>query len=143
MKESSLWAYLKRGMAGRWDACRHEDVSTLGVPDVSFGINHFHADGRVNGWIELKSLDAWPKRPSTTVRIGLSAHQFRWLRRRGHQGGNCWVFLRVGREYLLFGRSQFAKLQGSTAEGLRDVATGRWRGSIDFDDLARILARGC
>lgn len=79
---------------GRWHACRHEDSVTVGVPDMSYGL-----DG-TNGWIEFKSLPDWPIQSSLKIR-DLTAHQVQWLEKRGKAGGACWLLLSVGKEYVL------------------------------------------
>lgn len=109
MSERALWAYLRRGMRGRWDACRHEDALGEGVPDVSYGIEARSVDDGgarsiqgTNGWIELKFVRSLPKRKETPIDIGLTARQAAWLRRRGMQGGNCWVLVQIETGYFLF-----------------------------------------
>ena len=49
--EKNLWRYVRKGMAEHWDATRHEDRVTPGVPDVSFRV------GGRNGWLELKTAE--------------------------------------------------------------------------------------
>lgn len=79
---------------GRWHACRHEDSATIGVPDMSYGL-----DG-TNGWIEFKSVPGWPIQHRLKVR-DLTAHQVHWLEERGRAGGSCWLLLSVGEDYIL------------------------------------------
>lgn len=144
-KETNLWRYLKEGMGNRWDACRHEDKITEGVPDVSFGMSRIDnrcldRKARVNGWIELKVLDSWPKRPSTVVRVDhLTDEQRRWIAERGKAGGNVWLFLRVGREYLLFYWDVVNLIGTRNAEDLKDLASRTWEGSVDWEDFESAL----
>lgn len=92
--EALFWQAIKRGMSSLWVASRHEDAAGIGVPDVSFAING------VDGWIELKTLPAWPIRPTTRVRLPhFTKVQRAWLMRRGRAGaGRVFMFLKVGRE---------------------------------------------
>lgn len=96
---SQMWRDIQQATEGlkregRWHACRHEDSATVGVPDVSYGL-----DGR-NGWIELKSVPRWPRKAPVRIR-DLTVHQVRWLEKRGEAGGCCWLLLSVGRDYIL------------------------------------------
>lgn len=94
-KENILWDQVKVSMSNLWDAQRHEDKYSVGIPDVSFGIND------KNGWIELKYLEKWPK--YGTVKIPhFTSQQRNWLERRDGFGGGCWLLLQVGNDYLIF-----------------------------------------
>jgi len=87
--------------AGR-DATSVENPACPGTPDVQF----------IGGWLELKFLEAWPKREETTVRIEHFTPQQRvWLLRRYMAeiklripDPHCWLLLYVAetREHLLF-----------------------------------------
>ena len=101
MNEAALWKCLSRAMGTRWEAQRHEDKHSTGIPDVSYVTDH-------HGWIELKSLNptkqqvvSWMKRP---VRIPhYTAAQRAWAKRFGAKGGRVWLFVRIDRHFLLFG----------------------------------------
>lgn len=129
-----MWRYLKQGMAGRWHASRHEESCELGVPDVSYGCG-----GRC-GWIELKSMDSWPSRPESIVRVRLKEHQRRWLKDRGVAGGSCWLLLRVGIDYLLIHHSRIDLVGESNRDVLTQSAHCYWRGRIIWGELASALA---
>ena len=105
MNESGFWNTLKQGMGRSWDACRHEDACTLGVPDVSYGCRApmcINGDG-VNGWIELKHVPEWPRRKNTTIKIKhFTTFQKMWLKNRGKQAGHCFLFVRIHDDFLLF-----------------------------------------
>lgn len=136
--EARFWAYLRKGMRGRWHAQRHEDRLSAGVPDVSYALNG------VDGWIELKALDRWPKRAGTRVTSGLTLIQGRWLVDRAQKGnGQCFIFLKVGRDYLLW-RWIDAHILAPTARvnqaALKALAMKKWENRIDFDELAEVLA---
>ena len=84
------------------DATSVENPACPGTPDVQF----------IGGWLELKFLEAWPKRAETTVRIEHFTPQQRvWLLRRYMASiklripdPRCWLLLYVAetREHLLF-----------------------------------------
>lgn len=92
--EQRQWQYLKNAMGMQWDVQRHEDKHSPAIPDLSYAI------GRVDGWIELKTLPQWPKKDDTGVRIGhLTADQLNWLESRGaHGNGQVFVLLAVGED---------------------------------------------
>ena len=136
MSESSLWRYVKHGMGNRWDATRHEDGAP-GTPDVSFGCNN------INGWIELKILEDWPKRPGTIVRIRhFTAIQRLWLNHRELHGGHCFVLLRVRREYLLFDAQAAGRtINKEPRSKLINSAMGYWKNSMNWDAFTTIITR--
>ena len=90
--EQKQWQYLSTIMAGKWNAQRHEDKYSAGVPDVSYSMNG------VDGWIELKTIESWPKNIKTTINIPhLKAGQVNWLEEFGKAGsGRMFLLLSVG-----------------------------------------------
>lgn len=95
--ESAMWNSLKNSIGKYWDATRHEDKLSRGVPDVSFGTRG------LSGWIELKALLNWPKRPETVVSLPhYTAQQRLWLWNRGKHCNTIWLLVRVGNLWLLF-----------------------------------------
>lgn len=71
-----------------------ENPKKLGTPDVAF----------IHGWIECKYLDQYPVRKGTIVRIEhFTGKQRLWLMKHSALGGNCFLWLQVGREHLIFG----------------------------------------
>ena len=76
------------------DAVAVENPCSPGTPDINCTL----------GWIEVKKTKAWPKRSSTPVRLDhpLLPSQRVWIRRRLMRGGHVWVFVQIGRDYLLF-----------------------------------------
>jgi len=97
-----------------WDVTCHEDTSTYGTPDLSWG-----ARG-INGWMELKVI------PNLTdsrkpARIKLRKLQRIFLIKRGRTGGHCSVLVWVSRtqECLLFtSEGAFRALETWTPEEL-------------------------
>jgi hypothetical protein len=144
VSESSLWRYLAANMQGRWDACRHEDATGLGTPDVSFGIPQAAQRSGAQGWIELKSVDKWPKRPQTPVSIKHLTHwQRRWLLSRGRTGASCWLLLRIERDYLMLRCDELDEV-GVTATRARllSLARGKWNGRIQWAEFENLLRAG-
>jgi hypothetical protein len=137
--EDTFWSYLRKGMAGRWDAQRHEDKMSLGIADVSYGLKG------CDGWIELKVVETWPKREDTPIRVNLSQEQVIWLRQRGRAGaGRVWIFVRFGppsdRLHLLFPWHVADVLkEGCDRDQLLHFAVARWRRSVDWDNLDKAL----
>ncbi len=92
-----MWVYLASKMRGLWDAQRHEDKYSVGIPDLSFAVR---LDGRaVDGWIELKTILAYPTWDRTRIKIRhLKAEQVNWMERRARSGsGSVFLLLAVGR----------------------------------------------
>jgi hypothetical protein len=136
-REVALFNYLKQGMKNRWDVSRHEDNTGPGIPDVSYGLRN------VNGWIELKVLDSWPKSDKTPVKIPhLTDWQKRWLARRGMHGGRTWLLVRIHKDYLLINGVWIWEIGSLSKEELRQKASGFWSGSINWDELDNCLAKG-
>jgi len=76
----------------RLNAIAVENPCLPGTPDVNF----------IEGWIELKWLRSWPKRDDTTVRLEhYTKVQRVWAFRRRRAGGQCWMLIQCGREWLL------------------------------------------
>ena len=63
-----------------------------GTPDVNYA----------HGWIELKAMPEFPKRPDTPLRVPhYTPQQKIWAVKRSHAGGLCWLLIMVGREWFL------------------------------------------
>jgi hypothetical protein len=85
-------------MAGYWDASRHEDAVSSGTPDVSW------AARQVNGWLELKVVDNWPKKNNEVVPAEIRPSQRVFLKKRSRFGKHLGVFIYIKKtnEYFLF-----------------------------------------
>jgi hypothetical protein len=117
------------------DAIAVENLVYKGTPDVNY----------VEGWIELKWLRAWPKRPTTKVRLDhpLTQEQRVWLTKRWRAGGNCYVLLQVGREYLLFtGQDAACSLGDSTREELETYAIMVWHNGLNRAEFLEWIRSG-
>ena len=75
------------------DAISVENPARPGTPDINY----------VEGWIELKILDAWPVREDTKVKVACFTPQQRvWLRRRVSRGGNAFFLIRIADDWLMY-----------------------------------------
>lgn len=142
MRESALWHYVRKGMVGKWHVSRIESSGGNGVPDVSFGIP------RINGWIELKYRDEWPKRNTTKVKIPLRPEQKHWIRARMETAGNVWVLFRIDQDFFLVtGWQALDNLNddGWSKEQWCDKYPfmGYWNKAVDFNEMERMLKNGC
>lgn len=117
MDESGFWEQLRSSMRGYWEAQRIESSTGEGIPDVFYTIPGQH------GWIELKNLQAMPKRPTTPVKIRhFEALQKHWLAKHGKLGGNCWLLVKAAKEWFLFGYWQVYEVEEWTADEWREKA---------------------
>lgn len=112
--ESQMWAKVRPFLvAARLDPVRVENPIHPGTPDVNL------CDGR---WIELKCIEDWPPRSTSTVPIRHYTPQQRvWLYRRWKFApGTTFLLLEVRavQQWLLFDGNVAAKIvgRGTTAE---------------------------
>ena len=134
--ESALWDTVRRNMKGRWRAQRLEDKLALGIPDVCYAIK----GQRGLGFVELKYQKAWPKRPTTPLRLKRYTQEQRlWLWHFGTWAEKCFLLLQVEREYFLFDWGAAQDVGELTREELHDTAMRVWFRSIDYDELTELL----
>ena len=111
-----------------------ENGCGMGTPDVNLS---------TGAWIELKSIDAWPARPETPLRIEhFSQEQRIWLLQRSKAGGEAWLLLKVADDWLLFDGEMAAALVGEdegTQQMLKDNCNTLWEGGLDEKELLEIL----
>ncbi len=133
-RENTLKRSLIRKMGTRWHVQSHEDRFSVGIPDLSYGF-----DG-VNGWIELKQIKEWPKRPDTPAKPDkYTPEQVNWLMRRGRKAGHCYVLVRVGsNEHFLFNWTEARDVRQGMPRALW-YEKCMWTGSLDPDALLRWL----
>jgi len=94
--EKDLWRFIKESMGAHWDAQRHEDKDSLGIPDVSYGLQDRQ------GWIELKYVEKFPKRDTTPIKIPhFTPLQRNWLNKRYRYGKNVWVGLQIDNYFFM------------------------------------------
>lgn len=139
-RESQLWQHVKRVLtkaaADLLYLRRVENPLNDGHPDVEYLYQG------AAGVIELKQREAWPKRPTTKVRLPhYTSAQREELRARYMAGGHAFVLLQVAEEYILV-RMPKALLVGLvTREDLYRLAVRRWSGQIDGCELLEELTK--
>lgn len=69
MKESAFWHTVRGHLSpfGRLD--RIENAAGMGMADVAYVLRRPGRNAAEFGWLELKSIPAFPARPSTVLRI--------------------------------------------------------------------------
>lgn len=130
--EQRLWLALRKVLRGRGHFERVENMVGSGLPDVNYCI------ASVEGWIELKSVEAWPVRVTTPVQIDhYTDQQRRWALHRTMVGGRVFWLVRSesNSEYVMLRGSEAAKLYASdasapTVEQLRSAAVWRREGTL-------------
>ena len=138
MSEANTWKYLKTCIGPQWEAQRHENLTGSGVADVSFSLKHQNFRG--NGWIELKYADAWPRREATILRIRhFTDEQRRWLYKRYERGGGAYVFIQVGREFMLFTGVEMLLLGRKNKTWMLDNCCGYWYNRINPTDFLKTI----
>lgn len=115
------------------DAVSVENSVYPGTPDVNY----------MEGWIELKKISKWPKRVTTIIRINhFTPQQKVWLRRRWEAGGQVYLLLQVGQEFLLFPGDKAALLLGNVPrKQLCEGACQTWYGKAMDKEIAECLSK--
>ena len=90
MSEKNFWVLLRTSLSQNLKMYRVENRVMKGMPDI-----HYVKDGK-SGWIELKYIDKWTKSRVTT---GLKLNQCLWLKEYNEHKGQCWILIRVGRDF--------------------------------------------
>ena len=117
-------------MGNIWDAQRHEDKYSVGIPDVSYGVNG------VNGWIELKAYKRWPR----CGLIHFTPKQVNWLTKRGRAGGHCFIMVKINNCVMLFDWSHAHFLMKECSKkSMKEKAIKIWEGSFIPDQFIKII----
>lgn len=137
MSESALWRTMRKRMNPHWnEATRHEDKFASGIADVSFVCGGYH------GWMELKQIDAWPKRASTIVRCKHYTDAQRiFLKNKGRYGGHTWLFVKIARHYLLFNWTEAQDFGTLNKEDTLKLAGFVWHNRMNWEELAHVLGQ--
>lgn len=143
--EAQLWGTLKRGAGTDPHSLfvRHEDKYSSGIADVSFVLREVAPILPIRGWIELKRLREWPKRPATAVKIPhFTNEQRNWLIKQGRIGGNTWVLLQVERDYMLFAW-QYARFLGTyRKDEMLELCSYHSKNTLGYDSFRSVLKGG-
>lgn len=129
--EASMWRYLQKKLPPRAHVVRVENRTGPGTPDV-YVCHH----GK-SVWLELKTLNGWPVRPQTIVRVDhYTAHQKLWGEAHWKAGGDSYVLLKVCQDWLLFTARLAGMYLGQAPKfRLADIATKCWWGKLNADEL--------
>jgi hypothetical protein len=96
LPEQRLWDWLDRRCGHSAHLQRIENRVGSGVPDV------FAATFGWQGWVELKVLPAWPKKPSTPVRLQhWTPVQRNWARRHEDYCGRVALLVEIAQSETL------------------------------------------
>ena len=90
LPEQRLWDWLRDRLGGHWFAERVENEVKVGTPDVYF------AHPRGKGWLELKSIKAWPRLESTPLKLpNWTTAQRAWMQEHSRMGGCSWLVVQI------------------------------------------------
>jgi hypothetical protein len=134
MSEKNFWVLLRTSLKGM-KMYRVENRVMKGMPDV-----HYIKDGK-SGWIELKYMKDWPRSRMST---GLKLNQSLWLKEYDEQKGQCWVLLRVGRDFvgLIHGRDAKRLFERPSRQDFFKLLSYKKLGNMkkeDWEELESIL----
>ena len=119
LPEQKLYDWLVRKVGHRAMLERVENRVKKDTPDLYFSTKAQPAtdDRPLTGWIELKCLDAFPVKPTTTVKLPhWTTGQRYWAIRHQTYGGNTWLLVQVGDEVFVFNAVELAANDWTRAE---------------------------
>jgi hypothetical protein len=118
LPEQKLYDWLVRKVGHVALLERVENRVKKDTPDLYFATKaHCLPDRPLTGWIELKVLDAFPVKATTTVKLPhwTNGQRYWALRHRTH-GGNTWLVVQVGDEVFLLNGPELATNDWTQAE---------------------------
>ena len=122
-------------IAAKLDPVRVENPIHPGTPDVNLANGH---------WIELKSVDGWPVRESTCLRIGHYTPQQRVFlyRRWKYAPGTTFLLLEVRseRQWLLFDGDVAARIVGRVTAAEHRVNARAVLAERELSALSKVFA---
>lgn len=131
MKESAFWSTVRTHLSPFGKLVRIENPTEPGTADVFYSLRRPGRNAVAIGWFELKSVDAFPARPSTPLRIEhLTKEQADFARDWSAIGVPVHMLLRAPPWVLMF-----------DARGIRGVY-GRTVTAGDAPAVAVVAARG-
>jgi hypothetical protein len=119
LPEQKLYDWLVRKIGHRAMLERVENRVKKDTPDLYLSIKAQPVtdDRPLSGWIELKCLDAFPVKPTTTVKLPHWTNGQRyWAIRHRTYGGNTWLLVQVGDEVFVFNAVELATNDWTRAE---------------------------
>lgn len=126
MSEASAWESIRGQLSLRGaHVQRFTDKLFKGIPDT----NCCTKKGEI--WLEGKYID-YP--PTRSIQIPLKIEQANWLESRQKAGGNCFVWVRVGRLYWVLIRSDFRGWR-------KGKPVSEWNALERFSTVAELVAK--
>ncbi len=124
--ERALWSTVRRSLTAYGALVRIESPLVKGIPDVAYCLLG------CAGWLELKELETWPKRPTTALHVpSLVLEQVIFAEAWASAKGKAHLLLQVGRAYFLLDpvmmRRIFERLAVRAEIELNAVARGEGR----------------
>lgn len=99
LPEQRLYDWFRRVIGPAAFIERVENRVKRDTPDLYIA----EATRALRGWVELKVLPAFPKRPATPVRLEhWTPGQRYWANRHSLHGGQCWLVVQVQEEVYVF-----------------------------------------
>lgn len=94
----------------------------------------------VEGWIELKWIRNFPKKPDSIVRIKHYTNQQKlFIRKRHLSGGKAFLLLQVKREWFLFTHPATMEVGKLTRQGLIDSCFKYWNNGLNEEEFIKCL----
>jgi hypothetical protein len=119
LPEQKLYDWLVRKV-GHWALLeRVENRVKKDTPDLYISVRATPCtdDRPLSGWIELKCLDAFPAKATTTVKLAHWTNGQRyWAIRHRTCGGNTWLVVQIGDEVFVFNAAELATNDWTQAE---------------------------
>lgn len=113
MSEDALWARTREHLGPLGRLVRVENPAGPGTPDVCYLLSRYPKVAPVCGWLELKHVPEWPKRPTTTFRIDkLSLDQVNWHTHWALAGGRVSTLLQVASDLIVMDFRLLAQVFG-------------------------------
>ena len=119
LPEQKLYDWLVRKIGHRAMLERVENRVKKDTPDLYISVRATPCtdDRPLTGWIELKCLDAFPAKATTTVKLPHWTNGQRyWAIRHRTCGGNTWLVVQVGDEVFVFNAAELATSDWTQAE---------------------------
>jgi len=119
LPEQKLYDWLVRKVGHLTMLERVENRVKKDTPDLYFS-SKFHCPPdrpTSSGWIELKCLDAFPVKATTTIKLPHWTNGQRyWALRHKMRGGITWLVVQVGDEVFLFNAAEMGANEWTQAE---------------------------
>lgn len=101
-----------------------------GTPDVNY----------IDGWIELKWLRNWPKKPETPVAIKhYSQQQKLFIRKRHVLGGRVFLLIQCKKEWVLLQHPVTMRVGAVTKQELIDYSYKYWKNGLNEGEFKQCL----